>query len=69
MIGEWLFAVSHRCDVKIHREEELPLSPRLEWTTNRWWRKLVGGAQLWGMERRGEEGLKLFGEALAKDYL
>lgn len=66
MIGEWLFAVSHRCDVKIHREEELPLSPRLERTTNRWWRKLVGGARLWGMEWGG---LKLFGEALAKDYL
>lgn len=26
MIGEWLFAVSHRGDMKIHREEELPLS-------------------------------------------
>lgn len=26
MIGEWLFAVSHRCDMKIHMEEELPLT-------------------------------------------
>lgn len=46
MIGEWLFAVSHSCDVKIHREEELPLSCWLKLTTNRWRRKLVGGAEL-----------------------
>lgn len=26
MISEWLFAVSHRSDMKIHREEELPLT-------------------------------------------
>lgn len=67
MIGEWLFAVSHRCDVKIHREEGLLLSPWQELTTNRWSRKLVGGAELWGVERGG--GLKLCSEAFAKDYL
>lgn len=62
MIGEWLFAVSHRCDVKIHREE-LPLSPRLELTTNRCSGKLVGGVELWGVEPGP------FGDALAKYYL
>lgn len=55
MIGEWLFAVSHRCDMKIHREEELLLSPWQELTTNRWPRKLVGGAELWGEQRGGVE--------------
>lgn len=55
MIGEWLFAVSHRCDVKIHREEELPLPPWLKLTTNRWCGKLVGGAELWGVEQGGVE--------------
>lgn len=55
MIGEWLFAVSHRCDVKIHPEEELLLSPWQELTTNRWSRKLVRGAEVWGEECRGVE--------------
>lgn len=45
MIGEWLFAVSHSCDMKIHREEELLLAAWQELTTNRWSWKLVGGAE------------------------
>lgn len=49
MIGEWLFAVSHSCDMKIHREEELLLAAWQELTTNRWRWKLVGGAERGGL--------------------
>lgn len=66
MIGEWLFAVSHRCDWKIYRKEELLFFPGRNWPpidgVGNW--LLVQSNGVWSKEE-----LKRWCDKLARDYL